>query len=104
MGSHCVRWLGLILLLLVFLGSPAAHSAESRLVAIGDIHGAAEQFRALLQEAGLLDDEQRWSGGSDTFVQTGDLLDRGNGVRVMLDGRISLKHIGDVEVVGMGLT
>lgn len=28
----------------------------------------------------------------------------GQGVRVMMDGRISLKHIGDVEVVGMTLT
>ncbi len=28
----------------------------------------------------------------------------GTGVRVMMDGRISLKHIGDVEVVGMTLT
>ena len=27
-----------------------------------------------------------------------------SGVRVMLDGRISLKHIGDVEVVGLTLT
>ncbi len=28
----------------------------------------------------------------------------GSGVRVMMDGRISLQHIGDVEVVGMTLT
>jgi polysaccharide biosynthesis/export protein len=28
----------------------------------------------------------------------------GTGVRVMMDGRVSLKHIGDVEVVGMTLT
>lgn len=28
----------------------------------------------------------------------------GVGVRVMMDGRISLKHVGDVEVVGMTLT
>jgi polysaccharide biosynthesis/export protein len=28
----------------------------------------------------------------------------GSGVRVMMDGRISLMHIGDVEVVGMTLT
>ncbi|HKJ65604.1 MAG TPA: polysaccharide biosynthesis/export family protein [Desulfopila sp.] len=28
----------------------------------------------------------------------------GQGVRVMMDGRMSLKHVGDVEVVGMTLT
>ena len=28
----------------------------------------------------------------------------GGGVKVMLDGRISLKHIGDIEVVGLTLT
>ncbi|PIE64712.1 MAG: hypothetical protein CSA26_06635 [Desulfobacterales bacterium] len=29
---------------------------------------------------------------------------RANGIMVMMDGRISLKHIGDVEVVGLTLT
>ncbi len=35
----------------------------------------------------------------------GDILRRGgNGVEVRMDGRVSLKHIGDVKVVGMSLT
>lgn len=92
MGSHYVRRFALVLLLLVSLGSLATQSAASRLVAIGDIHGAGEQFRTLLQHAGLLDSEQHWSGGSDTLVQTGDFLDRGREVRAVMDLLINLER------------
>ncbi len=45
------------------------------------------------------------SAGISREVETGDAPRFGGaGVRVMMDGRISLKHIGDVEVVGMTLT
>lgn len=37
-------------------------------------------------------------------VSSGDALRPAGGVQVMMDGRISLKHIGDVEVVGLTLT
>jgi polysaccharide export outer membrane protein len=45
------------------------------------------------------------SPGISRDVATGDAPRfGGTGVRVMMDGRISLKHIGDDEVVGMTLT
>jgi len=56
-----------------------------RVVAIGDIHGAAEQFLALLEAVGLTDSSQRWTGGRTTLVQTGDFTDRGTGVRAVID-------------------
>jgi len=37
-------------------------------------------------------------GGGDTIRRTG------GGVEVRMDGRVSLKHIGDIKVVGMSLT
>ena len=63
---------------------PAQQAPAARIVAIGDIHGAADQFVEILQAAGLGDASGRWTGGSATFVQTGDYLDRGvGGVRVL---------------------
>ena len=43
------------------------------------------------------------AASANTAAQSGEAT-AGSGVRVMIDGRISLKHIGDVEVVGLTLT
>jgi hypothetical protein len=56
-----------------------------RVVAIGDIHGAYDNFVKVLQMTGLVDDEVRWAGGKTHLVQTGDLLDRGVQTREILD-------------------
>ena len=62
-----------------------------RIVAIGDVHGAADQFASILQRSGLIDAERKWTGGSALLVQTGDLMDRGPGVRVVLDLMMALE-------------
>jgi hypothetical protein len=58
---------------------------RERIVAVGDIHGAYDQFVAILQAAGLIDSKERWSGGRAIFVQTGDVLSRGAHSRKVLD-------------------
>ena len=63
----------------------AAQPGSGRLVAVGDIHGAGDGLRAILQEAGLVDGDHGWSGGAATLVQTGDFTDRGPGVREIMD-------------------
>jgi calcineurin-like phosphoesterase family protein len=85
------RWrLGLSLLAL--LVSVTIHAAPTpRIVAIGDVHGAGDAFVSILQKAGLIDGQKRWSGGTAILVQTGDLLDRGPDVRQILDLLISLE-------------
>ena len=62
-----------------------AAAQPERVVAIGDIHGAAAQFRALLEVTGLTDSNHHWTGGQTTLVQTGDYMDRGPGVKAVLD-------------------
>ena len=62
-----------------------------RIVAIGDVHGGLEQFTAILKRAGLIDAQQRWSGGNTILVQTGDVTDRGTGMRAALDLLMSLE-------------
>lgn len=56
-----------------------------RIVAVGDVHGAFDQFVEILRAAGILDDKLHWAGGRTHFVQTGDILDRGAGSRKALD-------------------
>jgi len=64
--------------------APAPGSSATRTVAIGDLHGDLERTVTVLRLAGLVDEQGRWSGGSDVLVQTGDLLDRGDqGVETM---------------------
>jgi hypothetical protein len=67
-------------------------SASTRVVAIGDIHGAAPAFVQILQAAGIIDSRQRWIGGTTRLVQTGDFLDRGSGVREVLDLMMRLER------------
>ena len=56
-----------------------------RVVAIGDVHGALEGLAGILQTAGLVDANKQWAGGNAVLVQTGDVFDRGDGVRGALD-------------------
>jgi hypothetical protein len=71
--------------------APGIASAPARIVAIGDVHGGDAAFTAILQRAGLIDAERRWSGGKAVLVQTGDVTDRGAGVRAALDLLMALE-------------
>ncbi|CAH1453065.1 unnamed protein product [Lactuca virosa] len=51
--------------------------SPERLIAIGDLHGDLLKSKQALRLAGLIDSNDRWSGGSSTLVQVGDVLDRG---------------------------
>jgi hypothetical protein len=84
-----------LLLLLPALGLVAAPArakdegceipAASRVVAVGDVHGAYPEFRSVLRFAGIIDDKDHWSGGATQLVQLGDLLDRGIETRPALE-------------------
>ena len=73
---------------------PAAATAppnsDPLLVAIGDVHGDFDDFCAILQRVELIDEQHHWTGGKATFVQLGDLIDRGPKPREVLDLMISL--------------
>jgi hypothetical protein len=64
---------------------PLRLPAPRRLVAIGDLHGDLAAARAALRTAGAIDDHDRWIGGALVVVQTGDVLDRGDDERAILD-------------------
>ncbi len=55
-----------------------------RIVAIGDLHGDYSAATRALRLAGAINDEGNWVGGKMVVVQTGDILDRGDGEREIL--------------------
>src|ERR1700739_3829005 len=60
-------------------------------VAIGDVHNAFDDFVAILRHTGLIDQQNHWAGGKTTFVQVGDLLDRGPKPREVMDLMMALE-------------
>jgi hypothetical protein len=58
---------------------------SERVVAVGDVHGAYDAFRAILREARIIDTRDRWIGGRAILIQTGDVLDRGAHSRRVMD-------------------
>src|SRR5213596_3467182 len=66
-------------------GAACDITTTERIVAVGDVHGAYDQFVAILRAAGMVDARQRWSGGKAVLVQTGDLLDRGQDSRKVIE-------------------
>ena len=64
---------------------PCDIRTTERVVAVGDVHGAYEQFVQILRTAGLIDGRNRWTGGRARLVQTGDVLDRGADSRKVVD-------------------
>ena len=67
------------------VGVEAGGSELPRVVAIGDVHGSIDGLTSILGEAGLIDTNGSWTGGSATLIQLGDLLDRGVRLREVLD-------------------
>ena len=77
---------GLVILLVLALFTPIAlFGAQPEYVVIGDVHGAFDNFVAILQKTGIIDHDHHWTGGNITLVQVGDLLDRGPKPRQTMD-------------------
>jgi hypothetical protein len=81
-----------VALVLTLAGTPVQSAVEpcgiqgvSRIVAIGDVHGAYAEFVRILRAAGVIDGRDRWVAGATHLVQTGDVLDRGADSRRAMD-------------------
>jgi hypothetical protein len=88
-----------VLFLAVFSSFARVHAQEapwefetpSRVVSIGDVHGAYDTFVKVLRATGLVDQKLEWVGGSAHLVQTGDVLDRGPESRKAMDLLMALE-------------
>ena len=65
--------------------APCEFSGVDRIVAVGDAHADYDHFLQVLEAAGVVDAKKKWMGGTTHLVQTGDVLDRGNDSRKILD-------------------
>jgi hypothetical protein len=65
-------------------GTRAAQPA-GRVMAIGDLHGDLDVTRRALRLAGAIGPDDHWIGGALVVVQTGDVIDRGDDDRAVLD-------------------
>jgi calcineurin-like phosphoesterase family protein len=73
------RWFWLLLAFAVIVAPAGARPepAPQRIVAIGDLHGDHDAWKAIARAAGLVDAKGKWVGGNATLVQMGDIVDRG---------------------------
>jgi hypothetical protein len=80
------------------LADEASWKGVERVVAFGDVHGAYSQLSGLLRDAGVVDSELHWSAGRTHLVSLGDLLDRGDESRQVMDLLMRLE--GEAEAAG----
>jgi hypothetical protein len=90
------------------------YPAAERIVAMADWHGDLDAARGALRLAGAIDEQDHWVGGRLVVVQTGDVIDRGDGERAILDllarlegeaaaaGGAVIALIGNHEVLNAG--
>jgi hypothetical protein len=60
-------------------------SSVPRVIAFADVHGAYDELGKLLQSAGIVDASMKWTAGNTHLVSVGDLLDRGDESRKVID-------------------
>jgi Calcineurin-like phosphoesterase len=96
----------LVLAGLAWAGPARAPAQPETIVAIADVHGDFDDFVAILQRSGLVDKQNQWTGGRTTFVQIGDLIDRGPKPREVMDLMMALEkeagHAGGRTVSLLG--
>ncbi|KAI0783648.1 Metallo-dependent phosphatase [Abortiporus biennis] len=79
------------------------------IVAVGDLHGDMPNAQTVLEMAGVVDGNGNWAGEVDYFVQTGDIIDRGDDTiklylwmdqlrdQAKAQGGVVLSHLGNHE-------
>src|SRR6267154_5073699 len=89
----CMFFLLLTLSAVTAWPAPAKAPPEPResIIAIADVHNDFDDFVAILRHTGLVDAQNHWVGGKTTFVQVGDLLDRGPKPREVLNLMMGLE-------------
>lgn len=98
---HLFRTLAAIVLLLGCATAPAPAQAQARqaewtgverIVVIGDLHGDYDKYIDMLRTAQLIDASGNWIGGRTHLVQLGDVPDRGDGTRAIMDHLMRLER------------
>ncbi|KDQ07404.1 hypothetical protein BOTBODRAFT_38814 [Botryobasidium botryosum FD-172 SS1] len=77
-----------------------------RIVAVGDLHGDLPNALKVLQMSGVISESGNWTGNVDFFVQTGDIIDRGDDTlqlyELMERLRVEAKAAGGTVLSNLG--
>jgi hypothetical protein len=87
-----LRLFSFLVIAALSFGTAGAGVVCDRVVAIGDLHGGYEDFITILQKTDLVDEQLRWKGGQSCLVQEGDIVDRGNRTRELLEFLMGLER------------
>lgn len=87
--------------------SPSSQPGFTRkIVAVGDLHGDLPNALSVLHMAGVVDVAGDWSGAVDYFVQTGDIIDRGDDtlkLYALMDKlRVQAQQVGGTVLTHLG--
>jgi hypothetical protein len=104
-GSSLPFLLPLLLLLASPPFCPAAQipfewTGVEKIIAVGDLHGDYDNFVLILKnpKVALVDENLHWVGGKTHLVQTGDILDRGDKAKEIIELLMRLE--GEAEAAG----
>ena len=70
---------------------PCVWTGVEKIVAVGDLHGAYENFVEILKGTKVVDENLHWIAGKTHLVQMGDIMDRGPDARKIFDLLIGLE-------------
>jgi len=79
---------------LISKGSPIKTSKYpyKRIVAVGDIHGDYDKLERILRHAKLINHKNQWIARDTILIQVGDLFDRDNNIKKILDLLFKLRE------------
>ena len=86
-------FMGMFLVLTYMFSNSMSSKEPDYIIAIGDIHGDIVAFKKTLQINGIINDRDEWIFGSNTVIQMGDLIDRGENDREVLEYAMNLENI-----------
>lgn len=83
-AAWLLLWL-LSLLAASAVAEPYRFDGVERVVAVGDVHGAYPELVELLRDVGIVDAQLHWAGGRSHLVSVGDLFDRSDHSRQVVE-------------------
>ena len=79
-------------------GTFASSFECARIVALGDLHGGIDSLQTMLEGTGITDSHHQWTSSDACLVIVGDMVDRGDRSRELLDYLMSLERQAPEQV------
>lgn len=87
-----MRALLIVAVALGLISAAPPPAPPARIVAVGDLHGDFDSWRAIALDAGLINAKGKWTGGKTVLVQDGDVPNRGPDSKLIIDDLMRLER------------